>query len=105
MESVPLLDRTGRRRSPAILSSFHVGRPPRNRGLSRGRGRRRLRKHFAVGGAGEARSKVLLAFYSGKYPASRACQWELTAAFIGAELVRDPRQRVPVANPEVGGWA
>ena len=32
MESVPLLDRTGRRRSPATLSSFHVGRPPRNRG-------------------------------------------------------------------------
>jgi len=32
MESVPLLDRTGRRRSPATLSSFHVGRPPRNQG-------------------------------------------------------------------------
>jgi hypothetical protein len=32
MESVPLLDRTGRRRSPATLSSFHVGRPLRNRG-------------------------------------------------------------------------
>src|SRR4249919_624613 len=32
MESVPLLDCTGRRRSPATLSSFHVGRPPRNRG-------------------------------------------------------------------------
>ena len=32
MEPVPLLDRTGRRRSPATLSSFHVGRPPRNRG-------------------------------------------------------------------------
>ena len=34
MEPVPLLDRTGRRRSPATLSSFHVGRPPRNRGRS-----------------------------------------------------------------------
>jgi hypothetical protein len=32
MESVPLLDCAGRRRSPATLSSFHVGRPPRNRG-------------------------------------------------------------------------
>src|SRR6516165_7244984 len=32
MEPVPLLDRTGRRRSPATLASFHVGRPPRNRG-------------------------------------------------------------------------
>lgn len=32
MESVPLSDCTGRRRSPATLSSFHVGRPPRNRG-------------------------------------------------------------------------
>jgi Phage integrase family len=33
MESVPLLDRAGRRRSPATLSSFHQGRPPLNRGL------------------------------------------------------------------------
>ena len=33
MESVPLLDRAGRRRSPATLSSFHLGRPPRNKGL------------------------------------------------------------------------
>jgi hypothetical protein len=33
MESVPLLDRAGRRRSPATLSSFHEGRPPRNKGL------------------------------------------------------------------------
>jgi integrase len=32
MESIPLLDCAGRRRSPATLSSFHVGRPPRNRG-------------------------------------------------------------------------
>jgi hypothetical protein len=32
MESVPLLHCTGRRRSPATLSSFHVGRAPRNRG-------------------------------------------------------------------------
>jgi site-specific recombinase XerD len=33
MESVPLLDCAGRRRSPATLSSFHHGRPPRNKGL------------------------------------------------------------------------
>ena len=33
MYSVPLLDCAGRRRSPATLSSFHHGRPPRNKGL------------------------------------------------------------------------
>jgi integrase len=33
MESVPLLDCAGRRRSPATLSSFHEGRSPRNKGL------------------------------------------------------------------------
>jgi site-specific recombinase XerD len=33
MESVPLLDCAGRRRSPARLSSFHHGRPPRDKGL------------------------------------------------------------------------
>jgi site-specific recombinase XerD len=33
MEPVPLLDCAGRRRSPATLSSFHQGRPPRNKGL------------------------------------------------------------------------
>jgi integrase len=33
MESVALLDLAGRRRSPATLSSFHQGRPPRNKGL------------------------------------------------------------------------
>ena len=33
MESVGLLDRAGRRRSPATLSSFHQGRVPRNKGL------------------------------------------------------------------------
>ena len=32
MES-PLLDRAGRRRSPATIPSFHLGRPPRNKGL------------------------------------------------------------------------
>jgi hypothetical protein len=33
MESVPLLDCAGRRRSPATLSSFHQGRTPHNKGL------------------------------------------------------------------------
>ncbi len=33
MESVPLLDCAGRRRSPATLPSFHQGRPARNKGL------------------------------------------------------------------------
>jgi site-specific recombinase XerD len=33
MESLPLLDRAGRRRSPATTSSFHRGLRPRNRGL------------------------------------------------------------------------
>ncbi len=32
MESVSLLDCTGRRRSPATLPGFHQGRPPRNKG-------------------------------------------------------------------------
>jgi site-specific recombinase XerC len=33
MESIPLLDRAGRRRSPATTSSFHRGVPPHNKGL------------------------------------------------------------------------
>jgi hypothetical protein len=33
MESVPLLDCAGRRRSPATLPGYHQGRPPRNKGL------------------------------------------------------------------------
>ena len=32
MSSTVLLDTCGRRRSPATLSSFHQGRPPRNKG-------------------------------------------------------------------------
>jgi site-specific recombinase XerD len=31
--SEPLFDRAGRRRSPATMPGFHVGRPPRNKGL------------------------------------------------------------------------
>ena len=33
MRSAPPLDCAGRRRSPATLSGFHQGRPPRNKGL------------------------------------------------------------------------
>ncbi len=33
MRSTPLLDCAGRRRSPATMSGFHQGRPPRNKGL------------------------------------------------------------------------
>jgi integrase/recombinase XerD len=33
MPSAPLLDCAGRRRSPATLSTFHQGLPPRNKGL------------------------------------------------------------------------
>ncbi|MGZ6616360.1 MAG: tyrosine-type recombinase/integrase, partial [Solirubrobacteraceae bacterium] len=33
MESIPLLDCAGRRRSPATTSGFHKGRPPGNKGL------------------------------------------------------------------------
>jgi hypothetical protein len=32
MQSTVLLDTCGRRRSPATQSSFHQGRPPRNKG-------------------------------------------------------------------------
>ena len=28
-----LIDRAGRRRSPATMPGFHAGRPPRNKGL------------------------------------------------------------------------
>ncbi len=33
MPSTPLLNCAGRRRSPATMSGFHRGRPPRNKGL------------------------------------------------------------------------
>lgn len=53
--------------------------------------------------SGLARSSVLLAFYSRSYPMKRACQWELTAAFVAAHRAgQDPRARVLVVNPEQG---
>lgn len=40
---------------------------------------------------GLARSKALIAWYSANYVRSRACQWELTAAFLAAQREGDPR--------------
>lgn len=47
-------------------------------------------------------STALVAYYSNRYPKSRACQWELTAAFLAAQRIGDPRARVLVVNPEIG---
>lgn len=50
---------------------------------------------------GVSRSKVLVAYYSAVYSTRRACQWELTAAFLAAQrLGEDPCRRVLVINPE-----
>ncbi len=49
---------------------------------------------------GLAHSKVLVAYYSKTYPSRRACQWELTAAFLAGQAMGDPRRRVLVINPE-----
>lgn len=49
---------------------------------------------------GVAHSKVLLAYNSLNYAHSRACQWELTAAFLAAQREGDPQQRVLIINPE-----
>ena len=49
---------------------------------------------------GLAKSKALVAYYSTSYPLRRACQWELTAAFLAAQTEGDPRRRVLVINPE-----
>ncbi len=48
---------------------------------------------------GLACSKVLVAYYSRIYPLRRPCQWELTAAFLAAQKLGDPRRRVLVVNP------
>lgn len=49
---------------------------------------------------GLSESRVLLAYYSAEYPRSRACQWELTAAFLASQAEGDPLRRVLVVNPE-----
>jgi len=56
-----------------------------------------------------ASSKSLLAYYSRRYPRHRACQWELTAAFLGARRARYTRRsRSPPASvrgePGAGLW-
>ena len=51
---------------------------------------------------GVVKSKALLAWYSKTYPLRRACQSELTAAFLAAQREGDPRRRVLVVNPEAG---
>ena len=50
--------------------------------------------------SGIAHSKALLAWYSADYPKSRPCQQELTAAYLAAQKLGDPRRRVLVVNPE-----
>ncbi|RAJ68769.1 TIR domain-containing protein [Streptomyces sp. Amel2xB2] len=47
-----------------------------------------------------AKCKVLLAFYSADYPQRRACQWELTYAYLTGQNEGDPRRRTLVVNPE-----
>jgi tetratricopeptide (TPR) repeat protein len=47
-------------------------------------------------------SKALVAFYSKTYPLRRACQWELTAAFLAGQREGDARRRILVVNPEQG---
>jgi tetratricopeptide (TPR) repeat protein len=49
---------------------------------------------------GMAKSKALVVYYSKTYPLRRACQWELTAAFLAAQAEGDPRHRVLVINSE-----
>lgn len=47
-----------------------------------------------------AHSRVLLSFFSTDYPGRRACQWELTFAYLSGQREGDPRRRVLVINPE-----
>ena len=49
---------------------------------------------------GVEKSRVLICYYSARYPTRRACQWELTAAFLAAQRIGDPRDRILVINPE-----
>ncbi|MFJ2609961.1 toll/interleukin-1 receptor domain-containing protein [Streptomyces sp. NPDC087425] len=49
-----------------------------------------------------AHSRALLAVYSAEYPRRRACQWELTYAYMTGQREGDPRRRVLVVNPAAG---
>jgi len=51
-------------------------------------------------GNGLAGARALLAWYSGRYNESRACQWELTAAYCAGQAEGDPLRRILVVNPE-----
>jgi tetratricopeptide (TPR) repeat protein len=53
---------------------------------------------------GLARSRLFLAWYSKTYPTRRACQWELTTAWLAAEAPGTDgiRPRLLVVNPEPG---
>ena len=57
-------------------------------------------QHAVADGLGN--SRALLAWYSSRYNESRACQWELTAAYCAAQAEGDPRRRILVVNPEPG---
>ena len=46
--------------------------------------------------------KLLVAWYSFSYGRSRACQWEMTAAWLAGEAEGDPLKRVMAVNPEAG---
>ncbi|AHI01139.1 tetratricopeptide repeat protein [Kutzneria albida] len=48
------------------------------------------------------RSRLLLAYYSAAYPTRRACQQELTRAFLAGQHEGDPLRRVLVVNPAQG---
>jgi hypothetical protein len=60
---------------------------------------------------GLASSRAMLVWYSRRYNESRACQWELTSAYVAAQTgggsgggggngAGDPRRRILVVNPE-----
>jgi hypothetical protein len=49
---------------------------------------------------GLTHAKALLAYYSESYPQRRACQWELTAAFVAGLTEADPRRRVLVITQQ-----
>ena len=49
---------------------------------------------------GLARAKAVVVWYSRPYPLSRACQWELTRAFVAEQQEGNARRRVLLINPE-----
>jgi hypothetical protein len=51
---------------------------------------------------GIAHARAMVVYYSAIYPQRRACQWELTTAYLAAQREGDPRERLLVVNPEPG---